>query len=155
MDARSIERYDQRLRTLFQQWSPWLLRIGIAVVFIWFGGLKVIGWSPATDLVTKTVYWFNPTWFVSILGWWEVIIGVLFLFPSLTRAAIALLAPQMAGTFLPLLLLPEIVYQHGNPLLLTLEGQYIVKNLVIIASAITLGAQLHALHLEKQKKRKK
>lgn len=114
------------------------MRLGLGVVFVWFGALKIVGSSPATELVAKTVYWFDPRWFVPFLGWWEVAIGLCLATPVLTRVGIALLALQMPGTFLPLLLLPQVCY--GSSLFhLTLEGQYIVKNLVIIGSALVLG----------------
>ena len=125
--------------------SRWMWRLGIPTTrlglggaFVWFGALKVVGSSPAAELVEKTVYWFDPTWFVPFLGWWEVVIGVCLATPALTRIGIALLALQMPGTFLPLVLLPRVCFQ-GSLFHLTLEGQYIVKNLVIIGSALVLG----------------
>ena len=117
-----------------------VLRFSLAIVFVWFGFLKVIDYSPATSIVVQTVYWFDSSWFVPFLGWWEVVIGLCFIFRPLIRVAIALLAPQMLGTFLPLVLLPHVVFQSGSFLLPTLEGQYIIKNLVIIASAMVIGA---------------
>ena len=116
------------------------LRFSIAIIFIWFGFLKVVDLSPATNLVKQTVYWINFSGFVTFLGWWEVVIGLCFMFRSLIRVGIALLIPQMIGTFLPLFLLPEIVFQKGSFLIPTLEGQYIIKNLVIIAAAMVIGA---------------
>ena len=115
-----------------------VLRFGLAVVFVWFGALKLTGASPAIELVTRTVYWFNPRWFVPVLGWWEIAIGVSLAIPPLTRLGILLLALQMPGTFLPLILLPKICF-NGAPWNLTLEGQYIIKNLVIIGAALVLG----------------
>ncbi len=53
-----------------------LLRVALAVTFIWFGALKVAGRSPVADLVAQTVYWLPPTFFVQLLGWWELVIGV-------------------------------------------------------------------------------
>ncbi len=116
------------------------LRYSLALIFIWLGILKPLGLSPASELVAKTVYWFSPTWFVAFLGWWEVLIGVCFLFKPLLRFAIGLMALQMAGTFLPLILLPDIVYGPIPVLTLTLEGQYIIKNLVLIAAAMVVGS---------------
>ena len=77
---------------------------------------------------------------LKVIGWWEVVIGVTFLFPATTRVAIGLMALQMAGTFMPLVLLPEVTFQPGRlPFGLTMEGQYIIKNILIIAAAIALG----------------
>ncbi len=114
-------------------------RLALGVVFIWFGALKMIGeLSPAYDLVAATIYWLTPEIIIPLLGLWEVAIGVAFLVPRLTRLALLLLIPQMPGTFLPLVLLPEVTFTLV-PFGLTLEGQYIVKNLVIIACALIIG----------------
>lgn len=115
-----------------------LLRWSVAIVFIWFGGLKTVGMSPAQELVARTVYWVSPEVFIPILGWWEVLIGLGLLFRPLARFAIALLFLQMPGTFLPLVLLPDICFT-SVPFGLTIEGQYIIKNLVLISSAIVVG----------------
>lgn len=114
------------------------LRITLAVVFIWFGFLKPLGLSPAADLVKNTVYWFPPDIFLPILGWWEVLIGIFLLYRPLIRAALFLLFLQMPGTMLPLVLLPEVCFTKF-PYGLTLEGQYIIKNLVLIGAAIVVG----------------
>jgi uncharacterized membrane protein YkgB len=95
--------------------------------------------SPAYDLVAATIYWLTPEIIVPLLGLWEIAIGVAFLIPALTRVGIILLAFQMPGTFLPLVLLPEICFEVF-PFVLTLEGQYIVKNLIIIGSALVIVA---------------
>ncbi len=115
-----------------------LLRLSLAVVFIWFGALKPFGISPAEELVKRTVYWFSPDFFVPILGWWEVAIGVGLLFRPLLRVALLLLFLQMPGTVLPLILLPDVCFTQF-PFGLTLEGQYIIKNLILISAAIVVG----------------
>lgn len=121
------------------------LRFAIGVIFIWFGALKTVGeLSPAYDLVAATVYWLTPEIIVPLLGLWEIAIGLAFLFTPLTRVAIFLLALQMPGTFLPLVLLPEVCFTIF-PVALTIEGQYIVKNLVIIGSALVIGSRIQAL----------
>ena len=115
------------------------LRYSLAMIFIWFGLLKPFGISPAQELVANTVYWFDDkAAFVKFLGWWEVAIGVTMCFRPLIRISILLLFLQMPGTFLPLVLLPEVCFTDF-PYGLTLEGQYIVKNLIIISSALVIG----------------
>ena len=75
-----------------------------------------------------------------IIGWWEVAIGITFLFRRTIRLAIALLALQMVGTFMPLILLPAVTFQAGLlPYGPTMEGQYIIKNLLIISAALVVG----------------
>jgi uncharacterized membrane protein YkgB len=117
------------------------LRYSLAVIFIWFGLLKPFGMSPAADLVAKTVYWMPPEIFIPILGYWEVLIGVGLLFRPLLRISIFLLFLQMGGTIMPLFILPEICYTKF-PFGLTLEGQYIIKNLLIISSALVIGGSV-------------
>ena len=133
-----FDRIDQLISEQMWRFGVPVLRFGLAVVFIWFGALKLTGASPAIEMVTRTVYWFNPAIFIPILGWSEVAIGICLAIPPLTRLGILLLALQMPGTFLPLILLPQVCY-NGPPWNLTLEGQYIVKNLVIIGAALVLG----------------
>ena len=117
------------------------LRYSIGIVFVWFGFLKIIGFSPATELVSHTVYWVDPAWFVPFLGWWEVVIGLCFMYRPFLRAGILLLAPQMVGTVLPLALVPAMTWQGW--FLPTIEGQYIIKNLLIISGALVVGAHLY------------
>ena len=118
------------------------LRLALGIIFIWFGALKTIGeLSPAYDLVAATIYWLTPAIIVPLLGLWEVAIGICLLYPPLTRIGLLLLAFQMPGTFLPLVLLPEVCFT-AFPFALTLEGQYIVKNLTIIGSALIVASTL-------------
>ena len=109
------------------------------MIFIWFGLLKPLGISPAQELVENTVYWFDDkATFVNFLGWWEVVIGFTMCVRPLIRISIFLLFLQMPGTFLPLVLLPEVCFTDF-PYGLTLEGQYIVKNMIIISSPLVIG----------------
>ena len=136
--APSLQELDKRIAGWMERYGHLLLRISLGVVFIWFGLLKPLGMSPAGDLVTNTVYWFPPEVFVPILGWWEVSIGVGLIIRPLNRIAILLMALQMGGTFLPLVVLPDVTFQ-SFPFVLTIEGQYIIKNLVIISAGIVVG----------------
>lgn len=126
-----------------RRWGVPALRVSLAVIFVWFGILKPLGLSPAAPLVKATVGWmplFSADGWLAIIGWWEVLIGLTFLTRKTSRIAIALLAMQMVGTFLPLALLPEVTFQPGHfPYAPTLEGQYIIKNLLIISAALVLG----------------
>jgi len=119
-----------------------LLRWSIAIVYLWFGGLKLVNASPAAELVVQTVFWLPPRAAMIFIGGWEVLIGLGLLFtqPLILRATLFLLWLQIAGTFQVFILLPRVAFQGGNPLLPTLEGQYAIKNLVLITAGLVIGS---------------
>lgn len=140
----AFDRIDLRITRWMARYSLDVLRFALGVIFIWFGALKYFpGLSPAEELVRNTIYFFDPDLVIPILATWEVLIGIGFLsgfFTSkLQRVTILLLFMQMIGAGLPLIMLPEVVWTNF-PFVLTLEGQYIIKNLVIIGSALVIGA---------------
>src|SRR3989344_3218655 len=138
---KEFDKLDKKITFWMKRHGLKILRYSLGFLFVLLGILKPLGLSAAAPLVAKTVYWFSPSWFVPFLGWWEVVIGICLLYKPLVRLGIFLMALQMLGTFLPLIILPEVVYSF-NPLTLTLEGQYIIKNLVLIAAAIVLGGHV-------------
>jgi len=139
---------DKKITDWLKANGHYFLKYSLALIFIWFGILKPLGLSSANDLVARTVYFVNPAWFVPLLGWWEVAIGVCILFRPLLRFGLFLMALQMIGTFLPLILLPEVIYIKF-PFVMTLEGQYIIKNLILIGAGMIVGS--HARDKEKKK----
>jgi len=133
-----FERIDPAISGWMNRHGLFLLRIALAIIFIWFGVLKTVGMSPADELVRRTVYWFPPDIFIPLLGYWEITIGACLLFRPLIRVALFLLFLQMPGTMLPLVLLPEVCFT-SIPFGLTIEGQYVIKNIVLIGAAIVIG----------------
>ena len=139
-NIRTYDELDIFITKFMSKWGITFLRYSLGLIYISFGILKPFGLSPAQELVENTVYWFdNPKTFVPILGWWEVVIGLTMCIKPLIRVSIFLLFIQMPGTFLPLILLPEVCFSNF-PFGLTLEGQYIVKNLIIISAALVVGS---------------
>ena len=122
--------------------NDYLVRIPIFVIFFWFGLLKILDLSPAQQFVQDTVYWMPllsaENW-TYVIGLWEILIALCFLFKKTTFLAMILLFIQMSGTFLPLIILPDVTFQGSNPLIPTLEGQYIIKNIIIITAALVIG----------------
>lgn len=117
-----------------------ILRVALGVVFVWFGALKLFpGLSPAEELVLSTVPWIPGRVFLPILAVWEIVIGLGFVTGRALRLTILLLFLQMPGTLAPVVLLPDQVFTVF-PFGLTIIGQYIVKNLVLIAAALVIGA---------------
>ncbi|MBK5273208.1 MAG: hypothetical protein JJE22_19575 [Bacteroidia bacterium] len=119
----------------------WGNRVALAIVFFWFGILKIIHLSPAEELVTH-LYRITIANFVSIgtfmwmLGFIECMIGILWLIPKATKFVFIIFMFQIATTFMPLFFLKTETWQHSFAL--TLTGQYIIKNLVLVASASTV-----------------
>ncbi len=140
-----LEKFDTKFIGILRRLSLPLARVALFTVFFWFGILKIIGTSPANPMVMDLMHATLPfmTWevFIVIFSIYEMVIGVSFLVPKLERFAIALLIPHMIMTVLPLIFLPDMTWQGF--LTPTLEGQYIIKNLVIVALAVGIAAQLH------------
>jgi len=134
-----FDRLDQIITHLMARYGLVILRIGLGVVFFWFGILKLFpGLSPAEDLVRNTIFFIDPAIFIPVLAIWEALIGLGLIFGKAMRLTLLLLFLQMPGTALPLLILPETVWTVF-PFGLTLEGQYIIKNMVLIGAGIVLG----------------
>ena len=135
-----IERLDETVASFLERYGVTALRIALAIVFIWFGVLKVIDRSPVEDLVKDTIYFLPEDTFFVILGIWEIVIGIGLLIPVALRLTLLLFWLQMAGTFLSLIILPGRAFQDGNPLLLDVTGEFIIKNLVLIAAGLVIGS---------------
>lgn len=117
------------------------LRISFFVIFSWYGLLKIIGKSPVEELVARSTTLIGAHDFVVVLGFWELGIGLCLLFKRLQKLGLLLLFLQFPGTFLPLLLDPQDCFINA-PFELTLTGQYIFKNLILIASSFILVSHL-------------
>lgn len=115
------------------------LRIALGVVFFWFGALKIAGVSPVEDVVRAAYPFFPPDMFMMLLGVWEAGIGLCLIFGAVLRVTLALLWAQLVGTFFALLLAPSLFFQNGNPILLTGMGEFVIKNIVLLASSIVIG----------------
>ncbi len=142
-----ITKIDLVLVQFFQRTFVPVARFSIFLIFFWFGLIKIIGLSPASPLAealtSKTVgMQYFHTLFI-LLAVIECVIGILFLFPKATRIVIPLLLFHMAIVCSPLLLVTEHTWQSF--LVPTLEGQYIIKNAVVIAVAIGIAASAKPL----------
>jgi uncharacterized membrane protein YphA (DoxX/SURF4 family) len=122
-----------------------LLRLSVGIVYFWFGALKFFsGMSPAEDLAQHTIeqltFGLVPADIsIYLLAVWECFIGLGLIFGIYLRATLILLWLQMVGAIMPLFLFPQDVFQV-IPIAPTIEGQYIIKNMVIISAGIVIGA---------------
>ncbi len=142
-----IQKIDARIIHFFRRISIPVARISLFIVFFWFGLLKAIGLSPAGSLVhalyDQTIPFIPFAAFYTGFALFECLIGILFLIKGAERIVMPLLIIHMITTAGPLVLLPGETWQYM--FVPTLVGQYIIKNLVIIAVAIGLMAHLHPL----------
>ena len=141
----SFNRIDKRITNWMASYGILVLRVSLGVVFFWFGILKFFpGLSPAQDLAARTIAIITfgvipSTTSVFLLAIWECVIGLGLIFGVFMRATLLLLFLQMLGTITPIFFFPHEVFTQ-IPYAPTLEGQYIIKNLVLISAGIVIGA---------------
>lgn len=142
--AETYDRVDARITAFLARVGVPTLRIGLGIVFFWFGVLKFFpGLSPAQDLAARTIETLSgglvqPAVSLPVLAAWECLIGLGLLTGRFLRPTLALLMLQMAGTITPLFIFPGETWIHF-PYSPTLEGQYIIKNVVLIGAAMVVG----------------
>lgn len=143
----SIKNIDLNLINFFNKAFMPSARFGLFVVFFWFGLLKVLGLSPASGVVARlfenTIPFMSFDIFLILFGLFECLIGILFIIKGAERIVIPLLFIHMLTTFGPLVFLTSETW--SGFMVPTLEGQYIIKNLVIIATAIGIASKVQPL----------
>lgn len=128
------------------------LRVSVGLVFLWFGFLKFFpGLSPAERLATTTIRMLtfglvSPGMSIPVLALWECLIGAGLITGRFMRATLLLLFMQMLGAVTPLFFLPDETFTRF-PYAPTLEGQYIIKNMVLVTAAIVIGATVRGGYL--------
>lgn len=116
-----------------------LLRYSVGLIFLWFGMLKLFpGMSPAEGLIKGSMPFLPMKFFIPFLALWEMAIGVGFIRNRHIRFTILIMFLQMIGAASPLVINPTAAFV-SFPFILTMEGQYIIKNLVLITAAIVIG----------------
>jgi uncharacterized membrane protein YphA (DoxX/SURF4 family) len=140
-----IIRADVQITNWMARYGIVLLRVSLGIVFFWFGVLKFFpGLSPAQDLAARTISVLTfglvpPDISVPALALWECVIGLGLITGFFMRGTLLLLFLQMLGTITPLFFFPSEVFTR-IPYAPTLEGQYIIKNLVLVSAGLVLGA---------------
>jgi uncharacterized membrane protein YphA (DoxX/SURF4 family) len=153
LTSATFQATDKRITAWLARYSIPLLRIGLGVIFLWFGALKFFpGMSPAQDLATRTIEVLTlglmpASLSIFVLAAWECLIGLGLIIGRGMRVVLLLLFAQMAGTVLPIFFFPQEVFLH-IPYAPTLEGQYIIKNLVLVAAGLVLGATVRGARIK-------
>jgi uncharacterized membrane protein YphA (DoxX/SURF4 family) len=153
MNIPRFDALDRAITTWMAAHGVRLLRISLGITFFWFGFLKFFpGLSPAQGLATETIRLLTfdivqPDVSIYLLAAWETVIGLGLIFGVYLRAILLLLFAQMLGTLTPLVLFPADAFTHV-PYAPTMEGQYIIKNLVLISAGIVVGATVRGGRLK-------
>jgi putative oxidoreductase len=124
-----MDRFTNWIHALLHRNSLAALRIALGAVYVWFGAMKLAGTTPVGSLVEATTPWADPSWFVPVMGAVEV------------WFALPVFVGHMLGTFGVLVMVPEVAFQGGNPLNLTVEGEFVVKNLVLLAAVVVVATR--------------
>lgn len=136
--ARGAEVLDRAV-AVNRRFAPTLLRMALAVVFVWFGALKFTDASPVRGLIGATLPFIDPDISVPALGAVEVAIGLVVAAGVLPRITLLVLVGHLTGTFLTFVTASHLMWGH-NPLMLSNDGEFVVKNLVLITAALVLIA---------------
>ena len=135
-----VLRTEQRVLDLLARIAIPLLRFALAFVYIAFGLLKVVGLSPVADLVAAMLPFLPAEQAVIAMGVFEIIAGVLLAIGVLVPWIAAAQVVHLVGTFLVFLVLPGLTFVNGNPLALTVVGEFVAKNVVLIAGLFVVAA---------------
>jgi putative oxidoreductase len=136
--AAAGDRFRATMFPMIDRAAPAALRLSLAAVYLWFGLLKLLGQSPVEALVSSTLPLGDPGTTVRVLGAVEVALGVGLLIGRARRLLLMAVIAHLCGTFLTVLMAPGLLFQHRNPLLLTADGEFVLKNLVLITATLLL-----------------
>lgn len=141
MEEDNIEKLDDKVIKKTRFLALPFARFALFIIYFWFGILKIFTVSAADPLIKELLNKVSPqvslTSFIVVLGSIEIIIAFLLIIPNLERLAIFILTLHLIATAMPLFILRNVTWQHGF-LTPTLEGQYIIKNILIISVAIVI-----------------
>ncbi|MFH5885603.1 hypothetical protein ACG2F4_14930 [Halalkalibaculum sp. DA3122] len=117
-------------------------RLSLGLIFIWFGLLKPFGAKTATSLLAHTIYFFPPETVLPMLGWWEVAIGITLIFKPWVKYSIILQFIRIPGTILAFFIHPDVCFVQ-IPFVPSPEGQYLIKDLIILFAGIAIAETVH------------
>ena len=135
----STSGWDEFVLAALHRWSVPALRVTLGLVFVWFGALKVFGVSPVIPMLRETYPFLSISVLSFSLGIWEMLIGSGLVFKRALRGTLGLLCLHLAGTFTAFWLAPALFFHHGNPLVLTADGEFVAKNLVLLTAGLVIA----------------
>ncbi len=133
-----FRQFDNWFQGFLRKWGITVLRVSLGVIFLWFGYLKIAGVSPVKELVESSFASLPFEFPFTALGVLEMLIGIGLTFKLFLRLTLLALWLMLLGTFSSLILNPDLFF-NGKIYLLTTEGEFVMKNLVLIASGMVIG----------------
>jgi uncharacterized membrane protein YkgB len=130
---------DSLLLSSLRRWSITALRLALGSVFLWFGALKIFGSSPVASLIRETYTFVPVSLFILVLGVWEMSIGIGIILKRALRCVLILLCVHLVGTFTAMWLKPSLFFVQGLPFCLTGDGEFVIKNVVLITAALVIA----------------
>ena len=140
----AASRLDQVLIQFNRHHGLVLLRVALGVVFLWFGALKVADASPAAQLVAETLPLLPARLAVLLMGLIEMAVGIGLLVGKALRLTLFIFFAQMVGTLLTFVVHPGASFEDGNPLRLSMTGEFVLKNLVLITAGLAIVGTVQA-----------
>ena len=132
-------RLDELLLNILRRWSITALRLALGSVFLRFGALKIFGSSPVAVLIRETYSFMPINVFMLVLGVWEIVIGMGIVLKRALRCVLILLGIHLMGTFTAILFNPSVFFVQGVPFCLTVDGEFVIKNFVLITAALVIA----------------
>jgi len=134
-----VLKLDNWLLSSLRRWSITALRLALGSVFLWFGALKIFGNSPVASLIRETYTFVPVSLFILVLGVWEMVIGIGIILKRALRCVLILLCVHLVGTFTAMWLKPSLFFVQGFPFCLTGDGEFVMKNVVLITAALVIA----------------
>ncbi len=145
-----LQTVDLTIVRWLQRYGITLLRISVGIIFVWFGALKLVpGLSPAEPLIRALMPDAVENFALPMIGLMEVVIGVGYIVGRYLRIIIILNLLQMAGAMSPLLFVPDRLWV-SFPFVWTLEGQYVIKDIILVSAALVIGSTVRGARLVTQ-----
>lgn len=138
-----LDEADRRVSTWMERWGHRFHRYGLALMFFWFGALKIFGAKSASSLIAETIYFSSPEVMLPILGVWEIAIGFFLFFHQLARVALLLLLVRLPGTILALIFQADVAF-IDFPWVPSVAGQFLIKDFLLLGAAMVIGGTVRS-----------
>jgi len=137
-----IQCFEEKIFGAFYRHGHNVHRLSLGLIFVWFGLLKPFGEKTTTSLLAHTIYISPPEVVLPLLGWWEVAIGICLINKHLVRFSIILQFIRIPGTILAFFMHPEVCFVQ-IPFVPSPEGQYLIKDIVILFAGIAIAGTVY------------